>query len=104
MITNHAPIIKFHLTRNSQNSVQFFVETSDGNCYLTRVADNLAELYHEFCLHLQSTSTTIDDRLDFLNAASSPRIRFTLVGSFDSLDEILQTSPELLLWHYLLIF
>ena len=97
MITNHAPIIKFHLTRNSQNSVQFFVETSDGNCYITRVVNNLAELYHDFYLDLQPTSTTIVDRLDFLNAASAPRVRFTLVGSFDSLDEILQTSPELLL-------
>ena len=97
MITNHAPITKLHLTRNSQNSVQFFVETSDGNCYITRVINNLAELYYDFYLDLQSTSTTIDDRLDFLNAASSPRVRFTLVGSFNSLDEILQTSPELLL-------
>ena len=97
MITNHAPITKFHLTRNSQNSVQFFVETSDGNCYITRVVNNLAELYHDFYLDLQPTSTTIVDRLDFLNAASAPRVRFTLVGSFDSLDEILQTSPELLL-------
>lgn len=97
MITNHAPITKLHLTRNSQNSVQFFVETSDGNCYLTRVVNNLAELYHDFHLDLQSTSTTIDERLDFLNTTSSPRIRFTLVGSFDNLDEILQTIPELLL-------
>ena len=96
MITNHAPITKFHLTRNSRNSVQFFVETSDGNCYLTRVADNLTELYHDFYL-APITPTTIDDRLDFLNTALSPRIQFTLVGSFDSLDEILQTSPELLL-------
>lgn len=99
MITNHAPITKYHLTCNSRGSVQFFVETSDGQCYLTRVVNSLSDLYYNFSLELISHCTSIDCRLDFLNSSTGPadRVRFKLLGSFDSLDEILQTCPELLL-------
>lgn len=96
MITNHAPITKLHLTRSSQGNVQFFVETSDGTCYLTQAAENLSQLYYDFRLSIISSSNSIKERLLFLNSVNRIR-KFTLVGSFNNLAEIADTYPELLL-------
>ena len=97
MISNHAPITKLHLTRNSRGDVQFFVETSDGTCYLTNVTENLSQLYYNFSLSVVSSSNSIEERLLFLNSRVRNKLTYTLVGSFNNLIEIADTYPELLL-------